>query len=122
MSFPTDLSIDDLTPTTFTYSQISLENSKSVRRDSNRDLATPRTLVISHTASGKGLDTVDRHLIRFNDVKEDADAVTVRSGSVYMVIEKPQRIVSDADIESMVEQMAAFLTAANLIKILNGEP
>jgi len=124
MSFPTDISLDDLTPTTFTYSQISLENSKSVRNDATRGLGTPRSLVISHTTSGSGMNAVDRHLVRLNDVKEDtgSDTNAVLSGSVYVVIEKPRRILTDADMTSMVEQLVDFLTAANLAKVLNGEP
>jgi hypothetical protein len=70
------------------------------------------------------MNAIDRHLIRLNDVQEDtgSDTNAVLSGSVYLVIEKPRRIITDAMISSMVEQMVDFLTAANLAKILNGEP
>lgn len=125
MSFPTDIALDDTNgPTTFTYSQISLENSKSIRADATRGVALPRTLVISHSTNGSGMNAIDRHLIRLNDVKEDTgseDNATL-SGSAYIVLEKPRRIVADADITSMVQQLIDFLSAANLVKILNGEP
>jgi hypothetical protein len=124
MSFPTDVALDDLAPVTFTYSQISLEGGKSIRNDATRELGTPRSLVISHSANGSGMNAVDRHLVRLNDVQEDtgSDTNAVLSGSVYMVIEKPRRIISDADVTSMIEQMADFMTSANIVKILNGEP
>lgn len=124
MSFPTDIALDDLTPTTFTYSQISLENSKSIRNDATRDLGTPRSLIISHSQTGSGMKATDRHLIRLNDVQEDtgSEDFATLSGSVYMVIEKPRRIITNADVSSMVEQLIDFLSAANLTKILNGEP
>lgn len=125
MSFPTDIALDDTNgPTTFTYSQISLENSKSVRSDALRDLGTPRTLVISHTAVGSGMKATDRHLIRLNDTQEDtgSDEIATLTGSVYVVIEKPRRIIATADITSMIQQLIDFLDAANIVKILNGEP
>lgn len=124
MSFSTDIALDDLTPTTFTYSQISLENAKSIRADATRGLALPRTLVISHTTNGSGMTATDRHLVRLNDTQEDTGSDTIASltGSVYLVIEKPRRIITDADITSMVEQLIDFCSAANLVKILNGEP
>lgn len=124
MSFPLDIALDDLTPATHTYSQISLEKGKSIRNDATRGLGTPRSLIISHTANGSGMNATDRHLIRLNDVKEDtgSDTNAVLSGSVYMVIEKPRRILTDGDISSMIEQLVDFLTAANIAKILNGEP
>jgi len=124
MSFPTDIALDDLSPSTFVYSQISLENSKSVRADATRGMAEPRTLVISHSTTGSGLKAVDRHLIRLNDVKEDtgSDDIATLAGSAYIVIEKPRRIITDAQVTSMVEQLIDFCTAANLVKVLNGEP
>lgn len=124
MSFPTDITLNDLTPAAFTYSQISLEGGKSIRTDAARGLGEPRSLVISHQTSGSGLSAVDRHLVRLQDTQEDtgADSIAVLSGSAYIVIEKPRRIITDADITSMVEQLVDFLTPANLTKILNGEP
>lgn len=122
--FSSDLSLTDATPTTYVYSQISLENSKSVRADSVRGLNNPRTLVISHTTSGTGNKITDRHLVRLNDVQLDTigDVSLPQSGSVYMVIEKPRRVITAANIQSMVDQLKGFATAANITKLLNGEP
>lgn len=123
--FPTDLELTDAEPVTVTYSQISLENGKSIRKDADRDLGTPRTATIAHTTNGKGMSAVDRHLFRLDLVEEDTgsqDIATV-SGSVYLVIEAPRRIVTDVMIEDMVTQLVNFFgVGANVTKILNSEP
>lgn len=125
MAFSTDISIDDGTPTTYVYSQISLQDAKSIRRDATRPLGTPRSLIISHTTNGVGMSAVDRHLVRLNLVEEDtgSDDLATVSASAYMVLEVPRRIVTTAMIESMIEQQLDFFgTPANVAKILNSEP
>lgn len=107
-----------------TYSQISLENSKSIRNDATRGIAYPRSLVISHEVAGSGLKASDRHLVRFNDVK--ADPTSTVGGSVsascYTVLDVPRRVFTHTDIAELVKSQIAFWTDANLAKILNGEP
>jgi hypothetical protein len=125
MSFATDVTLTGDAASSQTYSQISLENAKSVRKDATRDLGTPRSMVISHTINGAGLTAVDRHLVRLNLTEEDsgADAFATISGSVYCVIEAPRRIVDATMLSDMVTQLVDFLTTSgNLDKILNSEP
>lgn len=122
--FTSDLALTDATPTTFTYSQISLESNKSIRNDASRGLAYPRSLVISHTVSGAGKKISDRTLVRLNDVREDTAAAdgSAQTGSVYLVIDRPRRVVTTAQITSMIDQLKGFLTSGNVTKLLNGEP
>lgn len=107
-----------------TYSQISLENSKSIRNDATRGIAYPRSLVISHETAGNGLKTSDRHLVRFNDTKIDPTSTVGGSisASCYTVLDVPRRVFTDLDIKALVTSQKNFWTEANLAKILNGEP
>lgn len=111
---------------TTTYSLISVKDSSSIRSDPDASMATPRTLIISHSVQGKGVQAVDRHLVRLNRVEADpADSTTVCSGSAYLVLEVPRQVVTEAMIKDMVTQLFDFVTAstgANLEKVLNSEP
>jgi hypothetical protein len=124
MSFATDITLADDTPANHVYSQISLESSKSIRNNAALSLGTPETMIISHTTSGKGMTATDRHLVRLNHVEEDTGSTEIATltGSVYIVLEKPRRIITDVQMSHMVTQLINFLTAANLTKLLAGEP
>lgn len=119
------IQISDLTPTTVTYSPVSLENGKSVRSDFSRGVAFPRTLTVAHSTTGKGHGLLDRHLFRLTDVQEDtaSESVSAQAGSVYLVVEKPRRIVTDAHISSMIEQIIDYFSvSANITEHLAGKP
>lgn len=125
MSDFAQIQLSDLSPQTVTYSPISIEQGKSIRSDFSRGVAFPRTLVVAHSATGKNHSLMDRHLFRLNDVKEDAssDSVSAQSASVYLVVEKPRRIVTDADIISMIQQITAYFgVSANITEHLAGKP
>lgn len=125
MAFPDSVTVADATPENVTYDLISLKDRKSERSDATRDLGAPRSLVISHETTGKGLSAKDRHLVRFNRVEEDteADGIATISASVYLVIEAPRRIVTKTMIEDMVVQLQNFLdTAGYQDKLFNSEP
>lgn len=122
MSFSAQVSINDGT-TTYAYDQISLVDSKSVRRVASRGVNFPKSLTISHAESGSATSKTNRSLVRLNDTREDAlSGKGVSTGSVYVVIEKPQRVITDEIIQNMVKEIIAFLTPANVTKLLNGEP
>jgi len=125
MAFTSDITLVDDLSADVVYSQISLENSKSVRTDATRDLGTPRSLVISHEVSGSGMKATDRHLVRLNLTEEDtgSDTIATVSGSVYLVIEAPRRIVTATMIKDMLTQLIGFVSVeANVNKLLNSEP
>lgn len=123
MSFSSDITINDGT-SDHVYSQISLESSKSVRSDATKTLALPSLLTISHTVAGSGNMKRDRHLVRIDDVFEDDLSETggTVTGSTYIVIDHPRRVVTEAQMTLQIEQIKSFLTTANLTKIFNGEP
>jgi hypothetical protein len=81
-------------------------------------------MIISHTENGSGITAVDRHLIRLNRSELDAgDGVTVRTGSVYCVIEQPRSVVTETMVKDALTQLVDFLTTSGYVdKILNSEP
>lgn len=125
MAFATDISLDDSVPNTYVYSQISLADAKSIRRDASRPLGQPRSLIISHSTNGTGMTAVDRHLVRLNLVEEDSgsDDLATVSASAYVVLEVPRRIVTTTMVQYMIEQLLDFFgVQGNIDKILNSEP
>jgi hypothetical protein len=109
-----------------TYDLISISGGKSIRSDATQTLATPRSLTLNNSVVGKSASAVDRHLIRLDRVEADPDdSTSVVSGSVYMVLEVPRRVITEAMIKDMVTQLVDFVTmssGANLEKVLNNEP
>lgn len=123
MSFTTDITLTGNDSSSQTYSTISVVNQKTIRRDAARPLGTPRSMTISHTTSGSDLSAIDRHLVRLDLVEEDTELndLSVISGSVYVVLEVPRRILTSSQIKDMCTQLFGFMTDANITKILNGE-
>jgi hypothetical protein len=72
------------------------------------------------------MQAVDRHLARLDRVEVDPDDdTTTVSGSAYLVLEHPRRVITEAMILDMVTQLVDFVTAssgANLTKLMNREP
>jgi hypothetical protein len=123
--FTTDITLTDDQTNETVFSQISVVDSKSIRKDATQTLGEPNTLTISHQTTGANMKAKDRHLIRRDMVKEDTgtDEVDAISASAYFVIEAPRRIFAEADILAIVTELADFVkTPANLTKLLNGEP
>jgi hypothetical protein len=123
MSFTSDITIVDASTNDAVYSTISMAESKSIRKDDTRELGTPRSLTISHQTTGKNMTAIDRHLVRLDLVEEDSgsDDIATLSGSVYVVIENPRRIVTKTMVKDMVVQLVNFLTDANVEKVLSGQ-
>lgn len=111
---------------TTTYSLISVKDSTSIRSDATQTSAAPRTLKISSTVQGKGMQAIDRHLARLDRVEVDPDDdTTTVSGSAYLVLEHPRRVITEAMILDLVTQLVDFVTAdsgSNLTKLMNREP
>jgi methyl coenzyme M reductase subunit D len=119
--FANDITLSDGT-NSHVYSLVSLQDSKATRAVAASGLTTPKTMVISHTSSGSGVNAVDRHLVRLNEAALGSDNVTVKTGSIYIVIEKPRQIVTDAAVQDLLDELVGFMTPSNLAKLLNSEP
>lgn len=101
-----------------TLPAVSREDFKSVYRENNGEYA----LVISHN-EGKSRD---RRTVRLNRYITTADPFIPAnnievSHSVYLVIDAPIAGFTDAQLEDDVLALAAWLTSANVAKVLGGE-
>jgi len=125
MAFDTDLTLVGTGAVDHVYSQISLQDRKSIRQMASKPLGTPCSLTLAHSTKGNGMTATDRHLVRLDEVKEDtgSDDIATLSQSVYLVLETPRRIFDEADVQNSVDQLVDFITTAGVLtKILNSEP
>lgn len=120
MSFSTDITLTDDSAGTSNLGTISVQDSKHIWR--MPPLATPEIFTVSHNTNGKGESLSDRHLVRMDKTKEDAevDGIATLSASVYLVIDKPRRVFTDAEVTLMIEKLVNF-AVANTQKLLDGE-
>jgi hypothetical protein len=106
-----------------TYSLVSVNGGKSIRKDATATLGEPSSLTISHQEVTRPGGIADRHLVRldktFAGTSPQPDVVV----SVQLVIEAPREVVVSADIQDLVDQLEAFTGTAGYVgKILNSEP
>lgn len=118
MAFSDDVTIADSTPADIVYSLVSLTGGVSLRRASAYGLRTPRELSIMHSKTKSGLL---RHTVKLSRINEDADG-NLGLGSVSLTMNQPEDAIDASDLEDMVTQVVNFLTAANVTKLINGEP
>lgn len=92
----------------------------SVRSESAAPADQPATLSIAHQTSGKGVATVRRTKVRFDRTYVDGDDSA--KVSVYMVIEHPLQIATDAQVIKSVNELVALTAVSGyLAKIVGGE-
>lgn len=80
-----------------------------------------KVLTISHQPSA----TRQRHMIRLDSRVVAADPISAvnvqQSLGVYLVIDQPNFGFADADINYVVQALSAWLSAANVLKVLGRE-
>lgn len=66
-----------------------------------------------------------RHMVRLDKTVIAADPLTAENASqkagVYLVIDEPSFGFTDADLDYQVDALVAWLTAANIAKVLGSE-
>lgn len=122
MSFPEEITLTDGT-TNNVVSTISVKDSETIRRDANRGLSLPYTMRIGAQKVGSGITATNRHVVRLDSsVNYDLENPAAKiSRSVYLNIIEPEVIFSASEVQIMINQLKGFLTAGNVIKLLNGE-
>lgn len=118
--------------TSTTYGLLSVEKQDSKRANAAAALGCPDILTIAHERKGSGATAIDRHLIRLDQTFQQTNAdgtVASATGSVYVVLVAPQKIVTAANMQSIYAKLAAFMggtesgsSSTNLARLLNGEP
>lgn len=111
------LSITDDTPTNSTYNLTKLSESEAIYRDAASLITNPRTLRISHQTATQA-DGVDRHLVQFGRVDDDADSVPY-TGTVHVVFALPREGVTSANLTLEWEKLKN-LVDASVAELLGG--
>lgn len=123
MAFTADITLTDGVASTV-MSEISRQNTETLRRAASRGLVFPKTLRISHQAVNAQVGgKANRALVRIDDIQNvDIDDPSSKAGeAVYFVLQKPEKLPDPTNIQNMVKELIAFLTPANVTKLLNGE-
>jgi len=119
--FNTDVTLAGDNSSTRGYSLTSIVDGKAIRSNASAPLGEPETLTVSHSKRSADPNASTRHLVRLDLTKTNGLGESA-TGSVYCVIESPKTIITTAQISDMVTQLKNFLSAANLLKLLNNEP
>jgi len=130
MAFTDDLVLDDVSGDDVTYRLTSRDGSGSKRIDVATTLSEPAFLSIRHSASGKGSDIVDRHLVQFTRTKNDSNG-TPRTLTLNLTVAVPRNsaitstIIND-QIMNLLDLMASgglasLASTANIDSLLRGE-
>lgn len=87
--------------------------------DGSRRIATasdaiqPQLLEIKHTATGKGVALVDRHLVSFSQTKNDVNSAGEKKLVVNFTISNPRSTAFTAgEVYDLVSQFVDFVTPA----------
>lgn len=116
-----DLTIADATPTNQTFRLAATTQGKTVYSDSGTTIMEPRLLTIAHTLSGKNEKRRVRSLVRFDVTKVDTDGITSDTASVYLVMDRPSRIVESSDVSHLIAMLKNVLTSGNVTTLLAGQ-
>lgn len=120
--FSNDITLAGDASSSQTYALQSINDGKSIRGDKTLGAALPRLLTISHSASKKGTQVTDRHLVRLDLAKADAVTGEKVNLGVYLVLEMPRTVATNAQLKDMVTQMKNFITSGAVDQLLNNEP
>lgn len=120
--FTNDVTLAGDASSTRTYALTSIAGGTAIRANASVATGESEVMTISHGRKNGKPDAPERHMVRLDLTKVNTTTGTSATGSVYVVIEEPQSIVTAAQLQDMVTQLKNFLSAANVTKLLNGEP
>lgn len=123
MAIAADVTLDN-GATTVIVSEISRTETETVRRAATRGLVYPKTMRIAHQVVKAAVGgKANRALVRIDDVQSisEVDPAQKAGEAVYFVLQKPESLPDQANIQAMCLELKNFLTPANITKLLNGE-
>lgn len=130
MALTDDLVLDDVSGDDVTYRLTGRDAGGSRRIDIATTLTEPAFLSIKHSQSGKGADTIDRHLVQFTRTKADSNGIP-RTLTVNLTIAVPRSsvitgtIVNDQIANLLDLMMSGALTTlastSNIDSLMRGE-
>jgi hypothetical protein len=130
VAFTDDLVLDDVSGDDVTYRITGRDSGGSKRIDIATTLSAPAFLSVRHSSTGKGADTVDRHLVQFTRTLVDANGVP-RTLTVNFTVAVPRSavmtntVVAD-QIMNLLDLLASgglstLASTANIDALLRGE-
>jgi len=128
--FSADIVLDDVSGDDSTYRLVSQDSTGSRRIDIATTLSLPATLSVKHSVSGKGADTVDRHLVQFVRTYQDAAGKSVQLVTNFTVAAPRNSAVTAAVVADEICRLIDFLSSggvttlastANIESLLRGE-
>jgi len=132
MSYTDTQTLDDASGDATTYALISRDGTGTVRRNTATTNSEPGLMAIRHSASGKKMDVIDRHLVQFSKTVTD-DGGIPRTATVNLSFIVPRH---DAITDEMVIDIASnaidfvsgggfgdsgITSTATLVQLLRGE-
>lgn len=104
------------------YAKVRTDATGAVRINTATDLTLPEYLTVRHSTSGRGDQTIDRHLCQFTRAERDADTGSIYTSQLNVTFVVPRvNLFSTAEIERLWDLQKELITAANLAKLLRGE-
>lgn len=116
-----DLVFQDATPANVTFRLASTSASAASYSDASRSIVEPRTFSVSHQITGKGTSGRVRTRVRIDDTQVAADGVEIESAAVFIVIDRPTRVLENADLKHSIALLKNALTTANIDVLLAGQ-
>jgi hypothetical protein len=102
MALTDTLTLDDATGDETAFVLLFKDQNQTKRIDSAGTLAAPRTCVVKHSSSGKGTNIIDRHLIQFTELVQDAAGVD-RTAVVNLTMAVPRSsVITNAKVIDLV--------------------
>lgn len=104
------------------FNKIRDEVQGSVRLNDASTPSLPEQIVIRHTASGKGADSVDRHLVQVSKVKKDAVTGKLSTAILNLTFAVPRDgNWTTTEIQRLSTILVNTITPTLLPKIIRGE-
>lgn len=110
MDFTADVVLDDADGTDITYRRVASLPNGSDWIDISTNLTEPGRMRILHSSSGKGTETVDRHLVQLARTKLDANGVP-RVLTLNFTLSVPRSTV--------ISNQIVYDAVANLLDLLS---
>lgn len=108
------------TPVAHTFTYVTMQGSKVIRRDFAAAPETPLQMTHGHQTATKGGVGVDSHLLRIDVTTLDSDGITPYISNIRIMSDVPRPILSDALADNLAAYVRNWATSANIRAWLRG--
>lgn len=108
------------TPVNHTFAVTSLLDNKVIRSELAADPEESNVLTLGHAARRMGTCMGKSHLARFDLTRLDADNVTQHVANIRVMMDIPDKILSDDLVKDMAAYVRNLFTAAFAVALARG--